>query len=617
MGGICGQIALESPHFDESILNGMVTRMPRRGPQVAHLRRPGVWFAAMDPAEPAIWPPNGREVVRDFSAVVDGVIDNSSDLTRDIERQGFGPIDGVAGLIAGGFRVSGPDFLEQLRGSFTAAVHDHDSETTWLVRDPFGTRPLYLHRNRRRLIFATDLRALLADPAVRPDLDPAQLRVLLSLGFNPAPHTLLKGIHKMPPGHLIRVAAGRVEVIRYDRPEDRGELDFSFPAAVDAYRHLLDRVVRRCDDGDRMGVLLSGGTDSSALVYLRARAGGALSSFALGFSDLGESEDERVPAWQAARALGAMHREKLIPTDDIAGMFPAAARILEEPVASGWIPPYLRLIESAQGQVPVVWSGQGTGPVHGEEAGWKWLLLRESVDELPPLVGRVFTGVARRLPGIGQGSGRSRILGAPEERERVLSSFALFDDSSLNRLLRAGHVGDAEVTLKLLDRWREPVRDRSPLSQALHIRSRTFLPEAVFAPATRIASESRITVRFPFADSEVIHWLDRLPALYRLDGDHGKRLHREALSEWVPADVLVRPKRSLAGAVARWFRGPGRAQAADWLLGPSAWIPCILDGVRVRRLIEETARGGAPVERLTLLIHLELWARETFLGGTR
>ncbi len=614
MGGICGQIALESPQFEESILNGMVTRMPRRGPQVAELRRPGIWFAALDPEEPGIWPPNGREMVRDFSVVLDGTIDNAADLARDLERNGFGPVEGSAGVIAAGFRASGPDFLEKLQGSFAAAVHDHDTETTWLVRDPFGTRPLYLHRTRRRLIFATDLRALLVDPSVRPDLDPAQLRVLLSLGFNPAPQTLLKGIHKMPPGHLIRIAHGKVDVIRYDQPETRSELDLSFSAAVDGYRFLLDRVVRRCDSGGRMGVLLSGGSDSSALVYLRARAGGPVSSFALGFSDVDELEDERIPAWQAARALGAMHREKLIPSDEIASLFPIAARTLEEPVASAWIPPYVRLIESTVGQVPIVWTGQGVGPVHGEETGWKWLLLRESVDVLPPIVGRVFSGVARRLPALGRQSGGSRILAVQEERERVLSPFALFDDASLSRLLRAGHIGDAETTLRILDRWREPVRDRDPLTQALHIRSRTFLPEAVFVPAGRIAAESRIALRFPFADAEVIRWLDRLPAVYRLDGGHGKRLHREALSEWIPADVLVRPKRSLASVVSRWFRGPGRDRAADWLLGPNAWMPSILDGVRVRRLIEDTSRGAVPIDRLTLLIHLELWVRETLLG---
>ena len=625
MGGICGQIGLEPRSFQEPILEQMVKRLVHRGSQVKRLRRPSVWFASLAVESPMIWPPEGLEQPRELSVVVDGAIDNQLELAQELGREGYSDAagsattakDSGAGLLAAGFRAHGPAFLNRVRGSFAAAVHDHDVETTWLIRDPLGTCPLYLHRTRSRILFASEIRALLADPAVRPDLDPTQLRVLLALGFNPAPNTLLKGIHKMPPGHLLEVTRAGIRVLPYDLPAMGSELDLSFEEAVEGYRSTLARVVRRCDGGENTGVLLSGGPDSSALVLLRKKDGRPITTFTAGFPDAREEEDERVPAWQAARALGVMHRERLIESKEIGPLFSAVARVIEEPVAAGWMPPYFRLLDAAVGHVPLIWSGQGTGALHGEETLWRWLQWGQWVAGLPTFFGRIIGAAARRLDGIRPSYHGSRLLAIREERERVLSSFFLFDDVSLTRMLRAGHVGGSEVVRKLLDRWREPVAERDPLAQALYIRARTFLPEAVFIPAKRLAAEHRLSLRFPYSDAELVRWLERLPATYRLEGAHGKRLHREALGAWIPADVLARPKRTLTDAVRRWLRGEGRERVSDWLLGPNAWLPSVLDGIRVRRLIEDGCRGRLAVEPLVLLVQLELWARETFLGGLR
>ena len=231
--------------------------------------------------------------------------------------------------------------------------------------------------------------------------------------------------------------------------------------------------------------------------------------------------------------------------------------------------------------------------------------------------GRIARGAGQALGRAGPAYGGAKMLSARDERERIYGGFLLFSDRSLDLLLRAGHMGDRETVRKHLDRWREPVADRDPLSQALHIRARTYLPDSVFLPAERIASECGLFLRFPYADPEVVDWLERIPASYRLDGARGKRLHREALSQWIPGEVMSRSKRDLGDAVRRWLRGDGRERAADWLLGSSAWLPSVLDGVRVRGLIEEASRDRGPIDQLILLIHLEHWARETFLGGGR
>jgi asparagine synthase (glutamine-hydrolysing) len=139
----------------------------------------------------------------------------------------------------------------------------------------------------------------------------------------------------------------------------------------------------------------------------------------------------------------------------------------------------------------------------------------------------------------------------------------------------------------------------------------------VFLPAGRLGAEKGIPLRFPYADSELVQWLERLPARYRLEGETGKRLHREALCAWLPAEVLARPKTDFGYAVRRWIRERGRAKVEEWLLGSNAWVPSVLDGVRVRGVIDRACQNRGPVEPLILLIHLELWARVTFLGEIR
>jgi asparagine synthase (glutamine-hydrolysing) len=225
--------------------------------------------------------------------------------------------------------------------------------------------------------------------------------------------------------------------------------------------------------------------------------------------------------------------------------------------------------------------------------------------------------LGRTLQMFGGSGGVSRALSAGEVRERILTSSFLFEDEELDRLLRAGHLGDREQVRKLLDRWREPVGDRDPLSQGLYISARTYLPDCVLGPAERLAAESGVFLRFPYVDPEIVHWLEKLPAAMRIEGGRGKRMHRESLAELVPADVLSRPKRDLGDPVRRWLQAEGREKVTEWLLGSSSWLPSVLDGVRVRSLIEEGGKGRSGAEPLCLLIHLELWARETLLGGGR
>ena len=615
MAGICGTIQLESDAVAEDRVDAMLDRLSHRGSRSGRVRWGEIRFAAAHPSAPPIWPAPGCESPSVPCVVLDGRIDNAADLAADLARDGVQGSTNHAQLLSAGFRREGAGFLSRLQGSFAAAVHDPKTKTTWIARDPVGTRPLYLHRSRGRLIFASEIGALLAGGALRREIDPDQLRVLLALGFNPAPRTLLRGIHKMPPGHLVRIDASGVKNVRYDEPEAGDPEDLSFEDAVEEYRGLVKRVVRRCSAGPT-GILLSGGPDSAALLLLHRKGGGEATTYTAGFPDLRGGDDERVSAWQAANALGTLHRERTIPVEEIGSLFLAAARIVEEPVAAAWMPPFLRLLEVPSGQVDTIWTGQGAGALHGEGEAWRWLQVGEWVAGLPERVGGLLGGVAARLGGMRHGYEKSRLIAVRDEQERILSSFFLFDDLELDRLLRPGNLGDRQTVRRGLERWREAVPDWEPLAQGLYIHRKTFLADAVLLPAMRLAAGCGLDLRFPYADPEIVRRLERLPAAYRLDGGHGKRLHREALSAWLPADVLSRPKRDLGAAVHAWIRGPGRARVQDWLLGPLAWTPSVLDPVRVRLLIEST-RGRASLERIVLLVNLELWARETFLGGAR
>ena len=176
MAGICGRIGLDSRGFDEPLIERMVERMAHRGRRVGHLRWRDVRLASLGAQKPSIWPLPGNESPREIFVVLDGQIDNRSELAADLLQVGLHGGASPAQLVSAGFRAQGPEFLKRLRGPYAAAVHDPDSGRSWLVRDPVGLKPLYLHRTRSRVVFASEIRPLLADPSVRLDLDPEQLR---------------------------------------------------------------------------------------------------------------------------------------------------------------------------------------------------------------------------------------------------------------------------------------------------------------------------------------------------------------------------------------------------------------------------------------------------------
>ncbi|MBD3161681.1 MAG: hypothetical protein GF328_06210, partial [Candidatus Latescibacteria bacterium] len=467
MAGICGTIHLESGAGADDRLDAMLERLAHRGARDGRVRWGPIRFGCVDPEVAQVWPPRGSETPHVACAVLDGRIDNAPDLAAALARHGVQGTANHAQLLSAGFAREGSDFLARVQGSFAAAIHDPASKTTWLVRDPVGTRPLYLHRSRGRILFASEIRALLGDPAVRREIDPDQLRVLLALGFNPAPHTLLKGIHKMPPGHLVRIDPSGVRSVRYDAPAPADPDELSFDDAVEAYRATLRRVVRRCA-GESTGILLSGGPDSAALLLLHRKGGGTATTYTAGFPDLQEEDDERVSAWQAAHALGTLHRERKVAIDEIGALFLAVARIVEEPVGASWMPPFHRLLEVPSGQVQTIWTGQGAGALHGEGDAWRWLQVGEWVAGLPERVGGLLGGVALRFGGIRPEYAKSRLIAVRDERERILSSFFLFEESELDRLLRPGNRGDRQTVRRGLERWREAVEDWEPLAQGLH-----------------------------------------------------------------------------------------------------------------------------------------------------
>ncbi len=268
----------------------------------------------------------------------------------------------------------GPEFARRLNGIFAVALWDEQSRMLLLVRDQLGVKPLYLHRTGSQLRFASEIKALLQDPAVPRQLDPLALDEHLTYRFTPAPRTLLAGVEKLKPATVLVWRDGVGNKQRYWDPRPPIRQDMSFDEAAEELREQLRRSVHRQMMSDRpIGVMLSGGVDSAAVVALMAEKSTQVKTFTVGFEGGGDA-DETGLARETADLLGTEHHELIVGHGDFAAELPAVIEMLEEPVGTSSALGFRQISRLAREHVPVLLSGQGA-----DNAG-RILALRGRVD---------------------------------------------------------------------------------------------------------------------------------------------------------------------------------------------------------------------------------------------
>jgi asparagine synthase (glutamine-hydrolysing) len=515
-----------------------------------------------------------------LSIVYNGAIYNYPELRAELESKGYRFFStGDTEVLLKAYHAWGPEMVERLNGMFAFAIVERDTGKAFLARDRLGIKPLYLAEVDGALRFASSLPALLAAGGVDTSIDRVALHHYMTFhAVVPPPRTILAGVRKLPPASVLEVAAdGSRKERRYWEPvfePRRDEASLSFGEWQERVLDVLGRAVERRLVADvPVGVLLSGGLDSSLLVGLLARAGQhGLETFSIGFESVGgEKGDEFVYSDVVAKRFETKHHKLFIDSTKALPSLHRAIVAMSEPMVSHDAVGFFLLSEEVKKHVKVVQSGQGADEIF---AGYHWYPpLLESTSPVDDYA-RVFFDQSHAELAKALGS---ELIDGDASRDFVAAHFAREGASrSVDKALRI------DTTVMLVD---DPVKRVDNMTMAFGLEARV-----------------------PFLDHEVVELAARIPAESKVGGG-GKHVLKEAARSVIPAEVIDRPKGYFPVPALKYLRGEYLDLVRDTLRSRAALERGLFRPEYVAELLADPDRHLTPLRgsKLWQVALLELW----------
>lgn len=543
--------------------------------------------------------------------VFNGEIYNFLELRRELEGRGhrFRTTSDTEVLLTA-YVEWGTRCVERFRGMFVFALWDDKRQRLMLARDHFGKKPLFLQETGGKVLFGSEIKAILAFGDVAPALDRASLADYFVYRYVPAPHTLFAGIRKLMPGSFAVWENGRLTETAFYRPP-YGDVPDDSPVAdpLAAFTDKLDEAVRiRMVSDVPFGAFLSGGLDSSAIVALMSRhSSQPINTFSVGFREARYSE---LPyAAMIAKQFKTNHTALTIAADDLMQHLPTLIDHQDAPVAEASnIPIYLISREAAQ-SVKMVLTGEGSDELLG---GY------------PKHSAERFAAVYQRLvPVCAHDRVVAPIIGALPYRFRrikiLAASIALRDRAErMARWMGALTYAERDQLLSGVGERRpvdpEPFRvdgHRSALERVLYFDQTSWLPDNLLERGDRITMAASIEARMPFMDVDLARLMARLPDKWRIRGLTQKFILRRAMRNVLPQVILNRPKVGFRVPINEWFRGPMRGFVRELIEAPGSLARTLCDRATMDRTLAEHESGRQNHEKLIwILVNLELFQRQ-------
>jgi asparagine synthase (glutamine-hydrolysing) len=625
MCGICGQFNFveQDPVYPETVRR-MARSIIHRGPDDDgyYFDGPlGLGFRRLSIIDLA----GGHQPMSDSDekvwVVFNGEIYNFKELRADLESRGHVfRTNSDTEVIVHGYKEWGTKVFSRVNGMFGVAIWDRVRRRLVVARDAMGIKLIYYRLAEGELVFASEIRAILAGEASEPEVDPTSLNLFLRYRYTPSPFTIFKGIRKLAPGSMLTVEHGKCTEERWydytpipfdDPKEDQQaekELIELYEAAVG--RHLISDVP--------VGILLSGGLDSGLLLALMNQHGKGWPAYTVGYGD-SFGDDELVDAAETASLMGARHIRVKLDRSDFERSLPRIVSCLEEPIASSSIVPMYFVCQRAREDVKVALIGQGPDEVFG---GYK--------RHLGVYYGKLWRGLPTDVRGL-VGAGIKRLprnetlkrglysLNIENRLQRYQNVFSLAPAEQINGLFRddilpASRNGNASNTWQELLPQME-LTDELGGFQLVEIRS--SLPDELLMFADKVSMAHSLEVRVPYLDRTIVEYAQRLEGKFKIRNGRGKWLHRKVCQRFLHPRILKRKKRGFAvNVVDDWFQSSMRG-LPEMLLDRNSLMYDLLKPEATGKLLENHRSGQQDNHKLLFsLVMFEQWLRGITLGRT-
>jgi asparagine synthase (glutamine-hydrolysing) len=527
------------------------------------------------------------------------------------------------------YEEEGLDFVKRLRGMFAVALWDVPRSRLVLARDCIGKKPLYVRREPGRLLFASEIKSILAADDVPRRIDPQALREYLELGYVPAPRTLFEGIEKVLAGHLLVIENGTIRDReywdpRFDQTEQRSEEEW-----VERVREkLLESVRIRLVSEVPLGAFLSGGIDSSSVVAAMAQfSDRPVKTYSIGFEGEDTFYNELPYARIVADAFHTDHHE-IIVRPDVAELLPRLIWHLDEPIAdSAFFTTYL-VSRLARESVTVILSGVGGDELFGGyrrylgNAMWRYYAL------LPRAVRRnALPWLLSRLPQDRHSGWKNNIRYASafvktaelDPVERYLSYVTIFSPGVQAHLLREpwtnGPAAGAGPVSDVMQGYFERCKTSDSLNRIMYADIKTSLTDDLLALTDKMTMAASIECRAPFVDSELVELAGQIPSGMKIRGFTMKHLLKRVVEPWLPEQILNRKKRGFGAPVGAWMRNQLQPLVEEMLSETQVKRRGLFHWPVVQEIISSHREQRSDrTDHLLALISLEAWCR-IFLDG--
>ncbi len=614
MCGIAGIFHLETAKpVDPARLRKMTDTMVHRGPDGSGIwTAPGVGLghrrlSIIDlegGAQPMLTPDEAQ--VLSFN----GEIYNFLEVRADLEALGHQfQTSSDTEVILYAWRQWGVDCLKRLNGMFIIVIYDQPTKQLFIARDRLGVKPLYYAPvSDGSIIFGSELKALLAHPLLRREVNERAVDDYFAFGYVPDQTCLVKGVKKLPAGHYLLLGQGKPE----PRPVQYWDIDFSqrSKGSASALEEELVALLKQAV-GSRMiadvplGAFLSGGVDSSTVVALMAeQSRQAVKTCSIGFDE--QSLDETEYARRIAERFKTDHRTRTVASDDFA-LIDTLADHFDEPFADGSALPTYQVSALAREKVTVALSGDGADEAM---AGYRRHVFHHAEERVRSLLPQSFRGPV--LGWLGSVYPKADWAPRPLRAKSTLQSLArtgpegyadavgvtpfaqraqFYSDSMTGNL--QGYFGEQRM-IDLMEN--APARDG--LDQAQYADMKLWLPGDILTKVDRTSMAVSLEAREPLLDYHLLEFAAKLPTRLRVRRGQGKYLLKKSMERYLPEDILYRPKMGFVTPLTHWFRGPLADQARDITSGGALARSGWFDGKALRRIAEDHIAGRRDNGRL-------------------
>ena len=619
MCGICGQYNFKNhiPVTKENI-ERMTETLVHRGPddEGYYLSGPlGFGFRRLSiiDIEAGHQPMSDRE--ESVWVVFNGEIYNFPDMKKELES--YGHIFRTrcdTEVIIHGYKQWGEAVFNRMNGMFGLAIWDEQKKKLLIARDAMGIKLVYYKIEAGSVSFGSEIRAILAGANKKPEIDPVSLNLFLRYRYTPSPLTLFKGIMKLAPGTMIIFENGTSRIERWYKYKP---VPFS-PIKTDkeAKEELLEiykRSVKRQLISDvPLGLLLSGGIDSGLLLGLMNLNGNSWPTYTVGYGEAFK-DDELTDASKTAKVFSAQNISIELDRETFETQLPKIVSFLEEPISTSSIVPMYFVCERARQDVKVALVGQGPDELFGGyirhlgvHYGSYWRALPEWM-RIPFVM---LIKIMSRSEALKRGV---YSLSIPDRIKRYQHVFSIMPGEIIDELFQDGIIPTAAGD-RVLECWTDLqslMENTDELGGLQFLEIRSSLPDELLMYADKLSMAHGLEVRVPFLDREIVEYVERLPAHFKIRNGTRKWLHRQVCNDFLPAEIIKRKKRGFASNVVDdWFRCSLNSKMETFLLDSNSLMFNLLRPKEVRKLFSEHNTGKSDNHKILFsLVVFEEWLR--------